>query len=520
MQASAATGQVPPCDMGAECSVIGGMLTYPPAILQVLETSLSAADFYDHKHGTIFAAITDLHAAGKGPDEITVAEHLKRAGELDDFLTRDLIAEVAVSAGAPANAAHHAEIVKRHAVERCKRKIGAELANNGLAPPEAVERLRALGEQIGGAPRCLRRLDVAAMVENTPPEIPYVIHGLAIERTLTLISGREGEGKSLLAMSLACGVALGEDVAGFECEEARVLVVDAENGQYEIHRRVKTLGLPSSGVAVVEADGFRLGADLHHLEAVIERERPGLVILDSFRSLWPGGDENDSGAVAGVLDPLRNMLRRQGPAAILLHHVSRAGNDYRGTSAIGAGIEVGFRLARHPDDPKARDRRYLHCFKSRPAPEPEDRWLALHVERGQVFVDQTEPFVAEDDDEAPAAPKRAELAPSLLAAAAEPITWPELARAIDRSPKDGTARRLRDDLLAAGELVNVEDGRLKVPDGVAPPDTASESQDSAGCHGAGAPIGDAQMAPSTEEADRLAAESGVELIDREPGGGK
>ncbi|HEX7246269.1 MAG TPA: AAA family ATPase [Solirubrobacterales bacterium] len=309
----------------------------------------------------------------------------------------------------------------------------------------------------------LRVLDVAQMVAAEPPPIPYVIEGIAIERTLTLISGREGEGKSLLGMALTAGVAQGESVAGIECQRTNVLLVDAENGEYEIHRRVKALGLPSAGVTVVEAEDFHLGRNLADLESLIERVQPGLVILDSFRSLWPGGDENDSAAVAAVLDPLRNMLRRQGPAGILLHHVSRAGNDYRGTSAIGASIEVGFRLARHPKDPDRRDRRSLHCFKSRPAPEPEDRWLRLHVEREQVFIEAAESFVGEEGGECSHAPKRTELAPSLIAAAADPTEWPDLARAIGRSPKDGTARRLRDELLKAGELVKLDDGRLRVP---------------------------------------------------------
>jgi hypothetical protein len=333
------------------------------------------------------------------------------------------------------------------------------------------------------------------MVTADPPPIPYVIEGIAIARALTLISGREGEGKSLLAMALAAGVARGESVAGIECQQAKVLVVDAENGEYEIHRRVKALGLPSAGVTVAEAEDFHLGRNLAALESLIEREHPGLVILDSFRSLWPGGDENDSAAVAAVLDPLRNMLRRQGPAGILLHHVSRAGNDYRGTSAIGASIEVGFRLARHPKDPDKRDRRFLHCFKSRPAPEPEDRWLRLHVEREQVFIEAAESFAGEEGGERAHAPKRAELAPGLLAAAANPIDWPELARAIERSPKDGTARRLRDELLKVGELVKLDDGRLWVPGGMAPPNSSPQAESETRVSGAKTPIEEGTVAP-------------------------
>lgn len=345
----------------------------------------------------------------------------------------------------------------------------------------------------------LRVLNVAEMVATEPPPIPYIVKGLAIERTLTLISGREGEGKSLLGMAVAAGVALGESVAGVECKQHKVLIIDAENGEYEIHRRVKALGLPSAGITVVEAEDFHLRSNLAELESLIEREQPGLVILDSFRSLWPGGDENDSAAVTAVLDPLRNMLRRRGPAGILLHHVSRAGNDYRGTSAIGAAIEMGFRLARHPDDPEGRDRRFLHCFKSRPAPEPEDRWLRLHVEREQVFIECAESFVGEKSEERPAAPKRAELAPILLVAASDPIPWPDLARAINRSPKDGTARRLRDDLLKAGELVKLDDGRLTVPDGVAPPDAASQGHSKGKVPDANVAMGAGTVAPSDAE---------------------
>lgn len=492
-----ATGTVPPQNIDAEKALLGALQVTDAAWVKVHRVGLCREDFYLEKHGTLYGAIADLATRGRPTDPISVAAALEERGQLDEAGGKHYVAELAALAPAPGSADHHAAIIRAHAVERDKHKVGRELTN-ALGPVEAIERLNKLARRRaeGEGDDRLRVLDVEAMVKTSPPAIPYVVGELAIERTLTLISGKEGEGKSLLAMAIASGVALGEDVAGFTCTRRKVLVIDAENGEYEIHRRVRTLGLPSAGVVVIEADGFHLGHDLGALEALIEREQPGLVVLDSFRSLWPGGEENDSGAVSAVLDPLRNMLRRQGPAGILLHHVSRAGNDYRGTSAIGAAIEMGFRLARDPDDPEARDRRFLRCFKSRPAPEPDDRWLRLHIERGQVFIESTEPYATEEADEVPAAPVRAELAPDLLVAAVQPIAWPDLARAIGRSPKDGTARRLRDDLLAAGELVKGLDGLLRVPDGLAPPDSAPQSQTASKVPGARPPIGAGEMAPS------------------------
>lgn len=510
----ASIAENPPQNKDAEQALLGALMITDKAWSVVTKSKLAASDFYSDRHGAIFATIQQLAGRGAPCDEISVSDALNLRGDLEKIGGKDAISLLVANVAAPGNAAHYASIVLTHAIQRQKGDVGQGL-RNGLGPVEAIERLRKLARRSEGADgdRRFRVLDVASMVANRPPEIPWVIEGFAVEGTLTLLSGKEGEGKSLVSMALGIGVALGEDVAGFTCVQKKVLIIDAENGEYEIHRRVKTLGLPSEGVGVVEADDFHLGRDLGALDALLEREEPGLVILDSFRSLWPGGDENDSGAVAAVLDPLRNLLRRRGVAGILLHHVSRAGNDYRGTSAIGAAIELGFRLARHPNDPEARDRRYLRCFKSRPAREPEDRWLRLHIERGQVFIDATDSFVSEEDEEKPLAPARAELAPGLLQAAADPTGWPDLARAIGRSPKDGTARRLRDDLLGAGELVRLEDGRLQVPEGMAPAISAWQSGETAGCQSAGPPIGAEELAPADEhqeaEAERLAAKFGV-----------
>jgi AAA domain/Toprim-like len=382
---------------------------------------------------------------------------------------------------------------------------GADLAETAAAAEDAGQWLAGLlsdssaaAEEIDDLPvstssvTTLRRLDVAHMVRELPPPIPWVIDGLAVRGCLTLLTGREGEGKSLLAASLAGAVAAGESLAGMDCLQGTALVVDAENGEHEIHRRIHSLGLPTTGVEVVEADGFHLSRNLDELIDLIRDVRPLFVVLDSFRSLWPGGDENDPAAAAAVLDPLRNALRAEGAAGLLLHHLAKGAGDYRGSTAIGASVELGFKLTRAPDDPEKADRRKLDCYKCRPAPEPERRWLRLHVERGRVFVDTSDSYEGDAEPTAAARPVRTELAPDMLAAAAEPIAWPELARAIGREPKDGTARRLRDDLLTAGELERRDDGCLlavKVPEGLAPSQTAWSSGIEAGCQSAGVPIG-------------------------------
>lgn len=56
------------------------------------------------------------------------------------------------------------------------------------------------------------------------------------------------------------------------------------------------------------------------------------------------------------------------------------------------------------------------------------------------------------------APKRSKLAAQIEAVVTQPTRWTEVAAAVGRSPKDGTARRARDELVNAGALVKRLDG--------------------------------------------------------------
>ncbi len=294
----------------------------------------------------------------------------------------------------------------------------------------------------------LRRLDVAKMVRENPPPVPWVIEGLVVRGALTVLNGREGEGKSLLAMALAAGVALGENQAGLDCHTGKVLIVDTENGAYETHRRVHALGLPGSVEMFEPDDGkrFDLRTDLADLESLLVDHRPDLLVLDSFRTLW-AGEENDSGDVAKVLDPLRNLVRKHQAGTILLHHSGKGSGSYRGSSAIGASAELGFTLAREEgdDDP---DRRSLACWKCRPAPKPMKAFLRLSVEGGMVFIDRAEP---PEDVNPPSGPVTGTLKPRVQAVLSDvPQSRADIARAIGREPKDRSVGRVLDDLAAEG----------------------------------------------------------------------
>ena len=251
----------------------------------------------------------------------------------------------------------------------------------------------------------LHHLDVARMLNTRPPPVPYVTGQLLASGKLTMLSGREGEGKSLLALTIAAAVGTGAPVAGMLSQPGTALVIDAENGEEEAHRRVHGLQALPDALAYVEArDGFDLCRHFAELSTVVRREQPDVLVLDAFRSLCRDMDENDSGAVEGALGPLRSLIREVRCATLLLHHASKGSGEYRGSSAIGAAVDLGYALGRAEGDSGSRVRRRLRCTKNRLGPEPDPIWLEFREANGRLSVVTAEPV--DEASPAPSAPVR------------------------------------------------------------------------------------------------------------------
>ena len=72
---------LPPQDLEAERSVLGGMMLSKDAIADVVEL-LRGHDFYRPSHEMIYEAIIDLYGRGEPADAVTVADLLNKRQEL------------------------------------------------------------------------------------------------------------------------------------------------------------------------------------------------------------------------------------------------------------------------------------------------------------------------------------------------------------------------------------------------------------------------------------------------------
>jgi len=129
-----------PHDDVAEQSVLGGMLLSKDAIADVVE-SLRASDFYKPAHETIYEAILSLYGHGSPADAITVADELKKRGELTHVGGASYIHTLIASVPTAANAQYYAEIVKEHAIMRRLIEAGTKIAQLGYANETEVDTL-------------------------------------------------------------------------------------------------------------------------------------------------------------------------------------------------------------------------------------------------------------------------------------------------------------------------------------------------------------------------------------------
>lgn len=125
-------GRVPPQDLEAEKSVLGGMLLSKDAIADVVEI-LKGHDFYQPAHETVYRAIVDLYTKGEPADPITVAAELTRTGDIARAGGMPYLHTLVQAVPTAANAEYYAEIVHERAVLRRLVEAGTRITQMGYA---------------------------------------------------------------------------------------------------------------------------------------------------------------------------------------------------------------------------------------------------------------------------------------------------------------------------------------------------------------------------------------------------
>jgi replicative DNA helicase len=122
--------RVPPQDVHAEQSVIGGMLLSKDAIADCVEV-LKSNDFYRPAHELIYDAILDLYGRGEPADAITVSDELTKRGDLSRVGGQAYLHQLIASVPTAANAGYYGQIVAERAVLRRLVDAGTRIVQMG-----------------------------------------------------------------------------------------------------------------------------------------------------------------------------------------------------------------------------------------------------------------------------------------------------------------------------------------------------------------------------------------------------
>jgi replicative DNA helicase len=135
----------PPHNLEAEQSVLGAILLSERAMYPLLiDEDLKPDDFYRQRHAEIYTAMLQLYSASEPIDVLTVSEHLRQAGRLEDVGGQAAIDALAGAVPAAGNARHYARIVRDNALMRrlltTTYEIQASVMDRRGPPRDLVER--------------------------------------------------------------------------------------------------------------------------------------------------------------------------------------------------------------------------------------------------------------------------------------------------------------------------------------------------------------------------------------------
>lgn len=322
----------------AEQAVIGAALLAPQWI-PTLAALLDPTALYNPHHHTIWTTITDL--APLGPiDPLTIARALQLAGQLERIGGIDYLHTCAAACPTPANAPTYIQEIHAHANTRALRELAARLNQAADQPPEARTTLldaaaATLGHIAAGTRATLngRHIDLQPAHLYRTRAVKWLWDTRIPVGTLTLISGREGAGKSIMLAWMAAAITNG-NLPGIWAGKPRAVLYAAteDSWEYTISPRMLAAGANLNlvyRVDTVNPDGthnpVNLPRDLQHLPDAVKQVDAAILMCDPLLSVL---DDNvnvfKAQEVRTVLEPLVAVAEQTGIAVVGLAHFNKS----------------------------------------------------------------------------------------------------------------------------------------------------------------------------------------------------
>jgi replicative DNA helicase len=238
--------KVPPHNIEAEQSILGGILINNEAMNQVMDL-LSPECFYREAHAHIFQGMIDLYNNSDPVDLITLSQHLTEKNLLDKIGGTDYLSSLVEAISTSAGIEHHAGIVHDRYVRRRLLSECSTIAESCLSNWQKTDELLDLAEQsifdiaeekVGEGFSSMENVinDSFKKLESVSADDGFVT-GVPTDFTdldrytaglqpsdLIIIAGRPSMGKTALALNIGYNAArkTGKGVAIFSLEMSKM----------------------------------------------------------------------------------------------------------------------------------------------------------------------------------------------------------------------------------------------------------------------------------------------------------
>lgn len=193
-------------------------------------------------------------------------------------------------------------------------------------------------------------------LRNLPPVEP-LITGIMSQRSAVVLVGATGAGKSFLALAWACAVGTGIPWLGHDTVRTKVLYVVGE-GASGLDQRISAWEqawrqpvADGDVVFSVKPHSMLDRKTWEEVESEAKAESVGMIILDTFSSLYPDADETKDAAI--VTRRLSDMTTAINGTVVLVHHPGWGDAERtRGGYQLTANVDEVLLLRGTPKEPQ------------------------------------------------------------------------------------------------------------------------------------------------------------------------
>ena len=417
--------RVPPQNVEAERAVLGGVLLEPEAATKAIEI-VSPESFYRPAHGKIFQAMIVLFKRHEPIDVMTLAEELKKSGDLDALGGVAALTDLVDGTPTAANIEHYARIVLDKFILRQLIRASTDIAQDAYAASREADAILDSAEQkifkisesrvsqgfVHIKEILKERFEEIQRVHETRMSITGLPSGfIDLDKytagfhpsDLVIIAGRPSMGKTSFALNIAQHVGLMEKkpVAVFSLEMSKELLVqrllcseaqvDAQKvrrgftSSKDIERLTNAAGLLSEAPVFIDDTPAISTLDMRARARRLRSEHDIALVIIDYLQLARCSDrvENRQQEISAISRSLKALAKELSIPVIALSQLSRAVearggdrrpmlSDLRESGAIEQDADLVLFLYRpelyDPGDPDKQGKAELIIGKQRNGP--------------------------------------------------------------------------------------------------------------------------------------------------------